>query len=160
MKSSWDELRLIPGKAWLIAIVIVGILVWLMVARPYSMRIGHVESVFLACILLLLFAWILLIGYINADARRRGMRHVMWTLLGIFIPYGIGVILYFVLRDPLLIPCSRCGVMGKPSYVFCPQCGSDISPSCPACKRPVESGWIRCAYCGSEISGQSAMGIR
>ena len=158
MKSPSDELRIIPGKAWLIAIGVVGVLVWLMVTRPYSMTLGHMETVVLACILLLLLVCILLIGYINADARRRGMRQVMWTLLAIFIPYGIGVILYFVLRDPLLIPCPRCGAMGKPSFVYCPKCGGDLSPSCPACRRPVESEWVRCAYCGSEISGQSVSG--
>ncbi len=49
-----------------------------------------------------LFVLVLLIGYVYADAKRRGMRYVMWTLLAIFIPNAIGIILYFVMRDPLL----------------------------------------------------------
>ena len=49
-----------------------------------------------------LFVLVLLIGYVNADARRRGMRYVMWTWLAILIPNAIGIILYFVLREPLL----------------------------------------------------------
>ena len=48
-----------------------------------------------------LAGYTLLIGYIYGDARRRGMRYVMWTLLAIFLFNGIGIILYFILREPL-----------------------------------------------------------
>src|SRR5271156_976900 len=57
---------------------------------------------------LMLAIYVLLIGYVNGDAKRRGMRYVMWTLLAILIPNAIGVILYFILRDPPLKPCPRC----------------------------------------------------
>ena len=58
---------------------------------------------------LLLAGYALLIGYVYGDARRRGMRYVMWTLLAIFLFNGIGIILYFILREPLMVYCSRCG---------------------------------------------------
>jgi hypothetical protein len=58
---------------------------------------------------MILAGYTLLIGYIYGDARRRGMRYVMWTLLAIFLFNGIGVILYFILREPLQVYCSRCG---------------------------------------------------
>ena len=75
----------------------------------------------------------------------------MWTLLAIFIPYGIGAMLYFVLRDPMLVACPKCGVEGRASFVFCPKCGSALTHSCPVCKRAVEAGWNRCAFCGKEL---------
>ena len=53
----------------------------------------------------------LLVGYVYGDARRRGMNQVLWTLLAIFIPSAIGVILYFILRDPVPVPCPRCGTL-------------------------------------------------
>jgi hypothetical protein len=59
-----------------------------------------------------LLVFVLLIGYVNGDARRRGMRYVLWTLLAIFIPNAIGIILYFVLRDPLMRVCQQCGTAG------------------------------------------------
>ena len=31
------------------------------------------------------------------------MNYVMWTLLAIFIPSAVGVILYFILRDPIAV---------------------------------------------------------
>src|SRR5215213_7903850 len=58
---------------------------------------------------LIVFFYLLLAGYVYNDARRRGMRHVMWTLLAIFVPNAIGFILYFIMRDPLQNPCSSCG---------------------------------------------------
>ena len=45
-------------------------------------------------------------GFIYADAKRRRMRHVMWAWLAL-VPYFIGVILYFILRDPLPTPCHQ-----------------------------------------------------
>ena len=57
----------------------------------------------------LLAGYALLIAYVYGDARRRGMRYVMWTLLAIFLFNGIGIILYFILREPLMVYCSRCG---------------------------------------------------
>ena len=57
--------------------------------------------------------YVLLVGYVFGDARRRGMNHVLWTLLAIFIPNAIGVILYFILRDPIPVPCPSCGAPGE-----------------------------------------------
>ncbi|MGA7226575.1 MAG: PLDc N-terminal domain-containing protein, partial [Candidatus Acidiferrales bacterium] len=59
----------------------------------------------MVCPGIIVVVWILMIGYVYGDAKRRGMRHVMWTLLAIFIPDMIGVILYFILRDPLMNKC-------------------------------------------------------
>jgi hypothetical protein len=57
---------------------------------------------------------VLLNGYVYADAKRRGMRYVMWTWPAILIPNAIGVILYFVLRDPLLVNCTQWGAQVQP----------------------------------------------
>jgi RNA polymerase subunit RPABC4/transcription elongation factor Spt4 len=95
--------------------------------------------------------WVLLIGYVYADAKRRGMRYVMWTLLAIFIPNAIGVILYFILRDPLMKPCPGCSQVLKSGYTFCPHCGTSLLPTCPNCGRSVELGWANCPQCGTKL---------
>jgi len=95
--------------------------------------------------------WLLLIGYVYADAKRRGMRYLMWTLLAIFIPNAIGIILYFILRDPLLKPCPACSQVLKSGYTFCPLCGTSLLPTCPNCGRSVESGWANCPQCGTKL---------
>jgi hypothetical protein len=155
MNSFWQEVRIIPRIAWLLAFVIGIGCFYLMIriAVPNNtnslMGLGTYEAiVLLLCPALLCLLGVLLLGYINIDARRRGMRHLMWTLLAVFIPYGIGIILYFILRDPLLISCSHCGAKGRASFVFCPECGAELLLSCTHCKRAVDPAWNRCAYCG------------
>jgi RNA polymerase subunit RPABC4/transcription elongation factor Spt4 len=101
--------------------------------------------------------WILLIGYVNADAKRRGMRYVMWTLLAIFIPNAIGIIVYFILREPVMKPCPHCSQIVKPGFAFCPNCGYNLAPACPNCRRAVEPGWKNCAACGAPLGGVSAV---
>ena len=63
---------------------------------------------------------VLIYGYIAADAKRRGMNPVLWLLVALFVPYLIGVILYFVIREPLPMACPQCGRMVNPHFNFCP----------------------------------------
>ena len=102
--------------------------------------------------MLVLVAWVVLIGYIYGDAKRRQMRHVMWTLLAIFVPHAIGMIFYFILRDPPPKTCPGCGHVEKARFPFCPHCGTLMQPTCPECDKPVESTWANCASCGQRIT--------
>jgi hypothetical protein len=70
-----------------------------------------------------LSSYILLSGYVYRDASRRGMPRVPWTLIAFFIPYGVGFVLYFLLRKPLLRPCTHCGHAIGPEQAFCSFCG-------------------------------------
>ncbi|HXW17835.1 MAG TPA: zinc ribbon domain-containing protein [Candidatus Acidoferrales bacterium] len=94
-----------------------------------------------------------LIGYVYGDAKRRGMRYVMWTLLAIFVPDSIGIILYFILRDPLPVNCPKCGASVLSKYTFCPSCGTSVKPTCPQCGKPVEPTWRNCGHCGAPLPG-------
>ena len=100
-------------------------------------------------------AYVLLVGYVFADARRRGMKHVLWTLLAIFIPNAIGIILYFILRDPVPVPCPACGTPARKGHAFCAGCGAAVRTACPACRQPVETSWRNCARCGAALTGAS-----
>jgi hypothetical protein len=155
MKDFWSELRIISRWVWPIALLVAGGMSVVVALNHRGLSFTRVETGFLLWGALFLFAWVVLIGYVNADSRRRGMRHIMWTLLTIFIPYGVGAVLYFVLRDPMLISCPKCSTRCRAIFVFCPQCGTELSPSCPACKRAVEPTWHRCAYCGRELERTS-----
>src|SRR6266852_3251692 len=129
-----DELRIIPGVVWAIAVLIWPCMFSLLmfVAIPHDATMqrwpGIGQIAFSIWPGLLLAALVLLIGYINADARR-GMRYVMWTWLAIVIPNSVGIILYFVMRDPLPLDCPKCQSKGRPGFAFCPQCGAGMSRS-------------------------------
>jgi len=104
----------------------------------------------------MLAIYVLLVGYVYGDARRRGMNQVMWTLLAIFIPSAVGVILYFILRDPVPVPCPGCGTPARKGHAYCASCGVAVRPACPRCRQPVEPGWRNCARCGTAIASTAA----
>ena len=93
----------------------------------------------------------LLVGYVYGDARRRGMNAVLWTLLAVFVPSAIGVILYFILRDPVPPPCPSCGTLARKGHAFCASCGAAVRRGCPQCRQPVEPSWRNCASCGAAL---------
>ena len=156
-----DEVRIIPTVAWSLAVLVLVATFFLLffVAVPHDRNVKDWPGVgqTAVCLLggLVPAAYILLIGYVYADARRRGMRYVMWTLLAIFIPNSIGIILYFIFRDPLLTQCPKCGIPSRTNFTFCPQCGTELAVACPSCKRPTEPGWQRCPYCGAGLKPAS-----
>ena len=95
---------------------------------------------------------ILLIGYVNADSKRRGMNSLLWTLLVIFIPKALGFLAYFLLRKPLIIGCPKCGNSIGSDFRFCPKCGYSISPTCANCGRPISRDYVCCPYCGKSVA--------
>jgi peptidoglycan/LPS O-acetylase OafA/YrhL len=153
MTPDYQKKSVIPPMAWAIA-VLVFLAMFALMTWVVSMSGDMPEPIriFLPIIPPLLMAgYTVLVGYVYGDARRRGMRYVMWTLLAIFIPHGIGVILYFILRDPMPSHCSKCGAAAKQGHAFCPVCGANILPACSQCHRAGQPGWSHCAWCGAKL---------
>lgn len=155
-----EEIRIIPRLAWIIAfLAYLGMIFFISgVVFRHEPGPGGWPAVgkvaFAVLIPIPLFVLVLLIGYVYADAKRRRMNHVLWTLLAIFVPNALGIILYFILRDPAPTPCPQCGMMTGKGFAFCPHCGHAIAPKCPQCGRGMESGWTHCAYCGTAVAGR------
>ena len=142
--------RVIPIGAWITAVALA--LLFFLVATVVLVRAeAPLIARALGPVLLagVIGGYTLLVGYVYGDARRRGMRYVMWTLLAIFLTNGIGIILYFILRDPLPVYCSRCGCGVQRGFAYCPRCGANVLPACPSCRRVVQPGWSHCAWCGA-----------
>jgi len=99
-------------------------------------------------------AFIFLMAYINRDAKRRGMRYVLWTLIALLIPDLIGVIIYFLVREPMLYTCPHCGKTVSARFNFCPSCKFNLRPTCPQCKHEVRVGDHFCPNCACELTGK------
>jgi hypothetical protein len=67
--------------------------------------------------------WLLCLGFVFADARRRAMRPVLWVLVAALFPHLLGFLLYFVLRQPIALPCTHCGKTVPLHQPFCSSCG-------------------------------------
>ncbi len=78
---------------------------------------GLAMGVFLA-------VWVLCLGYVYADAKRRAMRPVLWTLIAALFPHLFGFLLYFALRQPMTPRCMKCGQPVTLDQRFCSWCGS------------------------------------
>ncbi|MGD0222511.1 MAG: zinc ribbon domain-containing protein [Terriglobia bacterium] len=149
-----DEFRIIPGSLKIVAIT-------LFIVGQIAAQIGYFADsrqdpliAFVggaAAVSLVLGFLLMLFGYINRDAKRRGMNSTLWTLLAIFVPYAIGVIIYFLMREPLPYNCPACGALVNARFNFCPGCKHDLRPSCPQCKREVRLEDKYCPYCAQEL---------
>ena len=103
---------------------------------------------------LFFFPWILLLGYVYRDAKRRGMNAALWTILCIILMpayVALGFIIYFLARDPLPYACPKCGATVGPRFNFCPTCRCDLHPCCPSCKREIVENDKFCPFCGHDL---------
>ncbi|MGD0800019.1 MAG: PLDc N-terminal domain-containing protein [Terracidiphilus sp.] len=73
--------------------------------------------------------WILCLGYVYGDARRRAMPPILWTLVAILVPNLLGFLLYFVLRRPITVACANCGQATSVDQRFCSWCGNPRPPA-------------------------------
>lgn len=99
------------------------------------------------------FPWILLLGYVNRDAKRRGMNSALWTIVCIILMpayFLLGFIIYFLVREPLPYTCPKCEATVGPRFNFCPNCRCDLHPSCPNCGHEIVESDKFCAFCGHE----------
>lgn len=176
----WEEFKLVPrGLIWTMVVL------WV-IAEAIAMSVNHwnfqhnpsdifgpdlydmpalsylgLFGVIVAVALVLSF-FVFLVGYVNRDARRRGMNSGLWTLLVIvLLPSAmfVGFLIYFLMRDPLPYPCPQCGKMVGPRFNFCPNCKCNLHPSCPNCKREVAETDKFCPYCATELGASASTGI-
>jgi Double zinc ribbon len=147
------EIKVIPAWAWALALVIFvsaqvffnyfaripnGLDAWVAVLAGIAAGVGG------AC-------YVLFIGYISRDAQRRGMSALIWVLVAIFVTNGLGVILYFLLRQPISGRCPQCAGAVQPGFGFCPHCSYQLSRQCVQCHREVRLNDIYCPSCGSAL---------
>jgi hypothetical protein len=147
-----EELAVVP-RAGLVACAITAAVL----AVPWLLFAGRgfpiVPRVLLGGVLAMaIFAYGFGVSYIYGDARRRGMRHVMWAVVAAVVPNALGFVAYFLLREPILQRCPACGASVKRGFAFCPQCGAQASLACPDCRRPLDPAWGHCAHCGRKVT--------
>src|SRR6202163_1169470 len=168
-----DELRIIPK--WLIVTVIVlfigtqaGFLIANLVFHAMSNPQGAIfpypnnpalSIVSIAAIVtaasIPLAALFLAFGYVNRDAKRRGMNSALWTILVVVLSPGwlaLGFFIYFLMREPLPYNCPQCGATVGARFNYCPNCKCNLRPTCPQCKREVGETDKFCPYCACELT--------
>ena len=100
---------------------------------------------------LLAALYFLMIGYVSKDAPRRAMSSRFWMLICFVMPGGIGAVLYFLLRQPLVSRCPACSTFVQSDFHFCPQCDYQLTASCGKCYRTVRATDQFCTRCGHKL---------
>ena len=109
-------------------------------------------------ILILMFLLVMLVPamigiFVYRDARSRGMDALLWTLVAVFAPGFIGLIVYLIVRkDHIKLSCPSCGNEVQQSFVSCPNCGQKLCASCVNCGAGLQPEWKLCPQCGTEIT--------
>lgn len=159
------ELKVIPTWAWVIAAIPFLAAQWFFnfgilhhphpgqhipppFARPF---LGLLAGTIFAC-------YLLLVGYVSGDARRRGVSALLWTLVALCVPYGMGILLYFILRPSRRESCPQCGNAVQAGFNFCPRCNYKLGLTCPQCQKAVGVNDVYCPYCGTTLRTQTTPG--
>jgi hypothetical protein len=160
-----DDTRLVPW--WSVMLAIGAFVGWQFVTfrilvpldpRPKPFPLMLFWSIFIG----VFFAfYMLMIGYVNRDAKRRGMSPTFWTIIMLFLlASGIGFIVYFLLRQPLVQNCPKCMERVESDFNFCPRCHFELNAMCGECHHAVRAGDIYCAHCGSVVEAPSLVRAR
>jgi hypothetical protein len=167
----WQEFKLVPR--WLVGTVAFLYLVAVAIAVTVNLNPAiHDEQMFppelqghpveqsfglvaiVTGVSLFIAMFVFLVGYVNRDAKRRGMNSGLWTLLVIVLCpayFAIGFIIYFLMRQPLPYNCPQCASTVGARYNFCPNCKCDLHQSCPQCKQEVAESDKYCPYCAQDL---------
>jgi len=162
MSSFGERLKSVPASAWTVGILMSVLLVLTLVLGPmrHDREMREWPTVAKLGLFSLVFVFLIaysgLVGFIYSDAKRRRMRHVLWAWLAL-VPYFIGVILYFILRDPLPTPCLNCRTDVPHNFAFCPGCGASIHPVCSQCGKALQREYLNCPHCGLRVAPPSAV---
>lgn len=153
-----DQLSLIP--AWS---VVLAVLIFAGVQYLFHVVMPHHKPEMLPMRLLMGYSWgtafasyVLLVGYVSRDVKRRRMPAALWMLIVVLMPGGIGAVVYFLLRQPLLRPCPHCRTEIASGCHFCPQCQFQMEPVCGRCFRGVQITDVYCTQCGHDLAEDHA----
>lgn len=148
-----EETRLIPW--WSVLLAVAAFVCWQVLVHqvmvPLDPRPKPLPLVIFWGVMVGLFFgfYMLMIGYVNRDAKRRGMNAGLWTLIMVLLLVsGIGFIVYFLLRQPVVLGCPKCAERVESNFNFCPKCHFQLNPTCLECRHAVRVGDNFCAHCG------------
>jgi hypothetical protein len=124
-------LSIVPKAVQLWAVVTVGCAVLIGLVTGYkasdqgaALRTMSLDGSAALLAGIMLAIWLLCLGFVFADARRRAMRPVLWVLVAALFPHLLGFLLYFVMRQPIASTCTHCGQTIPRYQRFCSWCGN------------------------------------
>lgn len=151
-----DESRLIPWWSYVLALgffAAIQVLVFMLMKsdpRPKPLAFSLTYGVLLG---MFVSFQMLLIGYVTRDARRRGMNPVVWIFILVsLLLTGVGFIVYFLFRAPIVMRCPQCAMAVSADHNFCGKCRRPLKAICVHCSKPLRVGDSFCSHCGADVA--------
>lgn len=119
---------------------------------PLLSTFGLIGTILAASLFVSIF--LLTLGWVYRDAKRRGMNGALWTLLVLILApmyLFIGLIIYLLVREPLPYTCPHCAASVWARFNFCPNCKYNLQPACPQCQKEVSGTDKFCPYCAAQL---------
>ena len=111
-----------------------------------------VSVIFPFLILIFLVIPVLICVFVYRDARSRGMNAALWTIVVLFAPLFVGLIVYLIVREGTSAArCPGCGERVAEDFAVCPQCGMRLQGQCPNCGFFVQPQWRACPKCATPL---------
>jgi hypothetical protein len=154
-----DSLKMIPLWSVILATVVFLAVVYVFnSAPPPHRRPGSLPMhiIFTYTTGTALASYVLLVGYVSRDVKRRNMPAALWMLIAVVMPAGLGAVVYFLLRAPIMTRCPNCTTELAASVHFCPQCQFQVAPVCGQCFRGVQITDVYCTQCGHDLAEDGA----
>lgn len=155
-----DSLKLIPLWSIVLAVLVFAASIYFfnrapapVHRRPGSLPMHLITGYITGAVLA---SYSLVVGYVSRDVKRRGMSAALWMLVVIFMPGLIGAVVYFLLRQPIMVRCPNCTTELIAGVHFCPQCRFQVAPVCGQCFRGVQITDAFCPQCGHETADDHA----
>lgn len=128
-----------------------------------------------AIVVMLVILYVLSIIWVVRDAYLRGTRWYIWAIVSL-VPV-LGLVAYCLLRPAMLQidrdeqeleialkqrellkygECAQCGYPVESDYVICPSCHTQLKNLCSTCNRALDPAWTLCPYCATPVGGAQA----
>ena len=132
----------------------------------------QVQTAFTVVVVLLVILYVLSIVWVVRDAYMRGTKWQIWAVVAL-VPF-VGLIAYCLLRPPMLQidrdeqelevalkqrqlmkygECATCGYPVESEFVLCPNCHTQLKNLCATCNHALEPSWTVCPYCATPVGG-------
>lgn len=103
---------------------------------------------------IILILVILMAVFVHKDAKKLHLNPWMWTLIVVYGPNGLGLIIYLIIRsnEKKKLRCIKCGVPVDRDFKICPHCGQQFGKTCSSCGKFIQEEWSVCPYCEEKLT--------
>lgn len=153
-----DNQKLFKVIFWVVtslSILVIGGMITLFSFNVQITKDDELPLLIMGCIFFIMLIIVILIGmFVNKDAKKLHLNQWMWTLIAVYVPNFMGVIIYVIVRsnEKKKLRCINCGVTVDRDFNICPHCGEPFGKTCSRCGKFIQEEWTVCPYCEEKLN--------